>query len=411
MHLRDLIRISFKALNVNRNRSALTMLGIVIGISSVILMLSVGQAAQQFLLSQVASFGSDAVFVANGKGNDTRGGAPSADTKQTLTEKDYKALKALPWPKAVNANIITSDLLTYGGANMRVQVVGSTPDELVIYNTGMSQGRYLDQNDLDSHSRVVIIGQNVEKNLYGEAAPVNTNLKIGTQTFHVIGVLAPAGTRFFSNVDDEVYIPYTASMDLYHNTHINFLTVKTGSTSPSQAQTLIRIRLREMHNINNPNNDLSKDDFKVATQEDAVQRTAVISNILQLLLGSIASISLVVAGIGIMNIMYVTVTERTREIGLRKALGAKHGDILKQFLFEAILLTSVAGIIGIIFGTSVAYLAILVISHIQAGWSFVMPWSGAAIAFTVSALIGIIFGYFPARRAAKLNPIEALRYE
>ncbi len=411
MRLRDLLPISVSALLINKARSTLTMLGIIIGIASVMLMLSVGQSAQDYLLSQVASFGSDLIFIGNGRGDQTRGGPPSSLPKQTLTERDYKKLRDLPWTRAVAGSVITNDLVSGQGTEKRTTISGATPDESIAFNTSVQRGRFLENQDVDSRSRVVVLGQDVAKKLFGEEDAIGRTVKLSRQPFRVIGILAPAGTRFFSNLDDEVYIPYTAFFDLYNKNRLNFIAVKSGDVRPSEAKELLRIALRETHNINNPTNILSKDDFRVATQEDTIKSANTIGTVLQVLLGSIASISLFVAGIGIMNIMYVTVTERTREIGLRKAIGATRGDILGQFLSEAILLTTIAGIIGIVCGFALSWLAIQIILRFQGGWTFVIPWTGAGLGFGVSAFIGIFFGYFPARRAAKLNAIEALRYE
>lgn len=411
MRLRDLLPISVNALLVNKARSTLTMLGIIIGIASVMLMLSVGQAAQNYLLSQVASFGSDLLFVGNGRGDDTNGGPPSALPKQTLTERDLEKLKGLSWTKAVAGSVITNDIISAQGEEKRTSINGATPDETLAFNTVIGRGRFLEDEDIASRSRVVVLGQDVAKKLFGEEDPIGKTVKLTRQPFRVVGILAPAGTRFFSNLDDQVYIPYTSFFDLYNKNRLNFISVKSGDVRPSEARELVRIALRESHNIDNPEGKLSKDDFQVATQEDTIKSADTIGAILQVLLGSIASISLFVAGIGIMNIMYVTVTERTREIGLRKAIGATKSDILRQFLAEAIVLTSVAGIIGMLFGFSLSWLAIQIILKFQSGWTFVVPWNGAILGFGVSAAIGIIFGYFPARTASKLNPIEALRYE
>lgn len=411
MRVRDIVPLSYKALVLNKSRTALTMLGIIIGIASVILMVSVGQAAQRYLLSQITSFGSDLIFIANGKGDDTRNSGASTVVKQTLTLNDYERLRGLSWPTAVNGAVVVNDLVTYGGESKITQINGTSPDETRIFNETVGDGRFIDDTDLNGRARVVVLGQDVATKLFGQERPVGKTIKIAKQTFRVIGVLEPAGTRFFSNVDDQVSIPFTTAFDLYNKNRLNFVSVKSGDVRPSEAKELVRIELRESHNIDNPLGLLSKDDFRVATQEDTIARADVIGTILQVLLGSIASISLVVAGVGIMNIMYVTVTERTREIGLRKAVGARSSDILGQFLAEAILLTVLAGLFGILFGVSLSWLAIQIISHLQAGWTFAVPWSGAAAGFGVSAAIGIIFGYFPARRAAKLHPIEALRYE
>jgi len=411
MRIRDLLPLSVNALANNTGRTALTMLGIIIGVASVILMLSVGEAAQRYLLSQVASFGSDLVFIANGRGNEMRGGPPSLLTKQTLTVKDYKKLKGLSWPQAVNATIITRDLVSFGGTDVLTQVSGSAPDEVRVFNEVVMQGRAVSTEDLESHARVVVLGAKIAVKLFGEEHPIGHIVKISKQPFRVIGVLGPAGSRFFADADDQVTIPFTTTLDMYHKDRLNFLAIKTGAIRPSEAKNLVRIALRETHNLDNPDGDLAKDDFRVASQEDAIKNADTIGSILQILLGSIASISLVVAGVGIMNIMYVTVTERTREIGLRKAVGARGGDILGQFLAEAIVLTSFAGLLGVLLGISFSWIAIQIILHFQSGWTFEIPWHGAALGFCVSAAIGVVFGYFPARRATRQNPIDALRYE
>lgn len=411
MRLRDLIPLSFKALVINKSRTVLTMLGIIIGIASVILMIGVGQAAQNYLLSQVASFGSDQVFIRAGSGDVSRGGPPSAATKQTLTIGDFKKLKALTWPKAVDGIIISRDLVSYAGQDRLTSVTGASPDDVIVFNATVESGRFLTPEDIDSRSRVVVLGRKIQELLFGQENPIGRTMKIGKQPFKVIGVMSPAGTRFFDDADDQVFIPFTAAMDLYNKNRLSFIAIKAGDVKISDAKDLIRVTLREAHNLDNPEGILSKDDFFVAAQEDAVRNIQTIGGILQILLASIASISLVVAGVGIMNIMYVTVTERTREIGLRKAIGAKPDDILGQFLLEAVILTVVAGCIGMTIGISINWLAIQIISSFQTGWTFTVPWFGALIGFSVSAVIGIIFGFFPARKAAHLNPIEALRYE
>ncbi len=411
MRIQDLLPLSFKSLLVNKSRTFLTMAGVIIGVGSVILLLALGQAAERFLLFQVSSFGSDIIFVANGKGDQDEAGPPSASIKQTLTLKDYRKLKAASWPKAVAASVITRDLVEYGGLSTLTQVTGTSPDEQIVFNETLEKGRYIGDDDIDSHTRVVMLGSKVADKLFGQEDPMGRILKIAKQPYKVIGVMAPAGTRFFSDADDQVYIPFTSFFDLYNKDRLNFIMIKAGDTSPREAKSFIRVALRETHNLNNPEGILSKDDFQVASQEDSEKNIGVIADILQMMLVTISSITLVVASVGIMNIMYVVVTERTREIGLRKAIGARREDILSQFLAEAVILTVIAGMIGIIGGILASYGLITLISSFQQGWTFAIPWDGVALGFCVSAAIGIIFGYFPARRAANLNPIEALRYE
>ncbi len=407
----DLFRLSFRALLVNKGRSFLTMLGIVIGIASVILMLAVGQAAQKYLLAQVASFGSDLVFIASGKGDENRNHPPHEEIKQTLTEEDFRDVQALPWVQAVNATVITTDLLSYGGQDRFTRISGTSPDELRIFNLVVKEGRFIEETDVEGHVRVIVLGKDIARTMFGEEDPLSKTVRLNHKTFRVVGVLAEAGTRFFSNIDEQVYIPFTAFFDAYNKNRLNFISVKTGDMRIMEAKNRLRDVLRENHAIDNPNDDLSKDDVLLSSQEDSMKAAGTIGMVLQVLLGSIASISLVVAGVGIMNIMYVTVTERTREIGLRKAIGATKRDILGQFLAEAVSLTVIAGAIGVVFGVLLSWIAIRIIGSFQEGWVFLMPWSGIVIAFGVSTLIGILFGYFPAKKAAKLLPVEALRHE
>ncbi len=411
MNTLDMARLSWRALLINKARSVLTMLGIIIGIGSVILMLGVGQAAQQYLISQVASFGSDLVFIGNGRGDETRGGPPSAEIKESLTERDYQDLAALPWVTESDASVASVDLISYGGADRFTQVSGVTPGQARIFNLEVADGRFLLDSDVETRGRVVVLGRDVANGMFGQDQPIGKVIRINRKPFRVIGVLAPAGTRFFSNMDDQVFLPYTAFFDAYNKNRLNFISVKVGDVRPEEAKRRIRETLRENHDIDPVSDDLSKDDFRVSSQEDTVKSVDTIGSILQILLGSIASISLVVAGVGIMNIMYVTVTERTREIGLRKALGARQRDILGQFLAEAVILTVLAGLVGIVFGTTLTWLAIQIINRLQPGWSFVLPVNGMVVGFVVATAIGVVFGYFPARKAARLSPIEALRYE
>ena len=410
MKLRDTLPIAFSSLLRTKGRSALTVLGIVIGIASVILMLSVGQAAQTYLLSQVAAFGSDLVIVTNGRGDEMRGGPPDVTQKLTLTYDDFKRLKKETWVKNVAASVVSTDIATFGPTSKFVSVGGSTPDEPVMFNAEVDRGRFIQDEDVNAYANVIVLGAGISNDLFGEQNPIGQQVKVSKRNFRVIGVMKSAGGRFFSEPDDEVYIPVTAALRLYNKERLNFIMLKT-TTGLDEAKDLVRVTLRETHNLNNPKGILSKDDFRVVTQEDAVRNAGIIGGILQILLASVAAVSLLVGGIGIMNIMYVNVTERTHEIGLRKALGAKRSDLMNQFLAEAVFLTIMGGLLGIASGLALSWAAIHIILQFQEGWSFVLPWNGIALGFGVSFTIGLVFGYFPARKAAHLHPIEALRFE
>jgi len=404
--------MSINSLLRNKKRAALTMLGIIIGIASVILMLSVGSAAERFILSQVASFGSDLIFVRNGPGDGRQGsGPPTQAVKQTLTLDDLDKLRQQSWIHAVGADVYTDMLVEYEAQNFHVRVAGTTENEPLMFNTEIQDGAFYTQEDVSSGSNVTVIGHSLADDLFGEEDPIGRRIKIQKRSYRVIGVMKPAGTKFFTDLDRQVYVPITTLMQQLNLDRLQFMTVKIGNTSPADAKERIRVLLRITHKIDNPFDDLSKDDFFVATQEDIMQRAGIIGTVLQILLSSIAAISLVVGGVGIMNIMYVTVTERTREIGLRKAVGAKQRDILSQFLSEAMVLSILAGLLGIIGGVALSWLGLFALGQYQTGWSFAVPINAVLLGFSVSVAIGVIFGYFPARRAAHLHPIEALRYE
>jgi putative ABC transport system permease protein len=384
------------------------MLGIVIGIMSVILMLSIGEAAQRYILSQISLLGSDILTIGNG--SKVESGEPSAFLKQTLTMKDVNKLRVQSWTASIAGRLQQNDQLTSNGLDTNVTVVGTMSDELSLQNLRTTNGSFFNQASLDSRSREIVLGYEVANAAFGAEDPLGKSVKISGIGFRVIGVMEKVGTKSFQNVDKQVYIPVTAALDLYNSDFLQNITLKT--TLPlSEAKARITILLRERHNIDNPNDDPAKDDFNITTQEDAVKSASSITQILQILLISIAAISLLVGGIGIMNIMYVAVTERIKEIGLRKAVGAVKKDILGQFVLEAVVLTTLGGVFGIVIGSTLSWIAIAIINTFQGGWTFAISIRGIVLGLTVSAAIGLIFGYFPARKAAKLNPIEALRFE
>jgi putative ABC transport system permease protein len=408
MRLLDLGKSATESLLRTKARSALTMLGIVIGIMSVILMLSIGEAAQRFILSQISSFGSDVLYVSNGSSKDE--GQPTLFVKETLAMKDVRKLKAQPWVSLITGVVNQSDQLTAGSYDTSAQILGTMPDELRFNDRRVRLGAFFDASAVDARERVVVLGSEIADKSFGQNDPLGKSVKISGQSFRVVGVMESVGTQSFQNVDKQVYMPVTAALDLYNKKYLTRIAVRT-SVPLDQAKMRIQLALRDSHNLDNPQGDLGKDDFTVTTQEDAVRSASEVTNILQILLSSIAAISLVVGGIGIMNIMYVSVTERVKEIGLRMAIGARKADVLRQFLVEAVMLTSLGGILGIALGVSLAYLGITIISTFQSGWTFALTTRGIWLGLVVSAAIGLVFGYFPARRAAKLHPIEALRFE
>lgn len=384
----------------------MTMLGIVIGVMSVILVLSIGEAAQRYILGQVSSFGSDVLTVQNGADRDETRDVPTAFIKEVLTYDDYRKLRLQPWVQDITGAVSQNDRALANGQETDVQVFGTTEDEVSLYDRRVGEGFFFTQEDVASRARVAVLGADIVKKSFGQELAIGRQVKIGTQSFRVVGVMARAGTQSFQNLDQNIYIPVTAAMDLYNKRYLASLSVRT-TVGLAQGKRMVQQILRDQHRIDTN----EQDDFRVTTQEDAARSAGEITNILQILLTSIAAISLVVGGIGIMNIMYVAVTERTREIGLRKAIGARRADVLSQFLAEAVFLTTLGGVIGVLLGIGLTWLAIAIISSFQEGWTFEVSLRGVFLGVIVSSVIGLLFGYAPARKAASLRPIEALRKE
>jgi putative ABC transport system permease protein len=388
----------------------MTMFGIVIGVMSVIMVLSIGEAAQRYIMGQISSFGSDVVFIMNGP-NTSASGQPSPFMKESLTQRDVKLMQTQPWIHVIAGRLISSDTVIAQGISTSASIVGTMPDELRLSDIHVQSGEFFTQSSVDSHARDVVLGADVAQAGFGAENPIGKTIKINSVGFRVVGVMQRAGSKGFTNIDKQVFMPMTSALDLYNKKYLTYIEVKTNIANLSDAKQRIAVFIRERHNIDNPTGDLTKDDFHIQTQEDLIKTTSTITNILQILLTSIAAISLLVGGIGIMNIMYVSVTERIKEIGLRKSIGAHKKDILRQFIVEAVVLTIVGGIIGISLGILFSWAGIQIINNLQGGWSFAVSWNGVGLGLGVSAAIGLVFGYFPARKAAGLNPIDALRKE
>ena len=408
MHASDLFSSSISSLNRTRGRTALTMLGIVIGIMSVIMMLSVGEAAQRYILGQVSTFGSDIISIGNGASVDS--GQPTLFIKESLTMKDVKKVRTLPWVLMATARYSQSEMVVVNGVDVRSSIVGTTPEELQFQNVKVEKGSFFDVSAVDSHARDIVLGYDIADTAFGAEDAIGKSITINNSSFRVIGIMEKAGSKNFQNVDTQIYMPVTAALDMYNKKYVSNLSVR-GSLPISEEKLQLQLAIRDMHNIDNPDANLSKDDFNVTTQDDAIRSASTITNILQIVLVSIAAISLLVGGIGIMNIMYVAVIERIKEIGLRKAIGARRQDILRQFLAEAVMLTFVGGIIGVALGIFLSWLGIQIILQFQTGWEFSSSVNGIVLGVSVSVAIGIVFGYFPARKAGMMTPMEALRTE
>jgi len=407
MKAQDIFQETYSALTGNKIRSGLTILGIVIGIGSVIAMISIGQGAQGSIESSIQSIGSNLVLVMpgfqRGTGTQVSSGRGSA---QTLTQDDADAIrKEIALAKAVAPEISRRYQITAKGKNTNTQVIGTVAVYPEVRNIQIDIGSFISDQNVRSLSKVAVLGPTTRDDLFGEGVnPVGETIRINRVDFKVIGVTEAKGGSGFSNQDDIIFIPLsTAQRFLAGNEYVTTISVEAvDQNAMATIQQQISDLLLQKHNISNA----QLADFQVLNQQDIVETASAVTNTMTILLASIAGISLVVGGIGIMNMMLTAVTERTREIGLRKAIGAKKQDIAFQFLAEAVMLTFFGGALGIGLGLATAFL----ISHF-AGITTQVSIQAIFLAFGVSTAIGIVFGYYPARRAAGLNPIEALRYE
>ncbi|MGB2791357.1 MAG: ABC transporter permease [Candidatus Moraniibacteriota bacterium] len=403
--MRDIFSEAFWSLSTNKVRSGLTILGIVIGIASVITMVSIGQGAQASIASSIESIGSNLIIVMPGaqRTGFASGGRGSA---QTLTLDDAIAIKSgVDGVRAVAPDVSRRYQITAKGNNTNTEVVGTTADYLVARNVAVDQGRFFTDQEEKSSAKVAVLGPTALEDLFGVGAdPIGQFVRIKNVDFEVIGSTTLKGGSGFNNPDDFVYVPITSAQHfLSGDAYVNTISIAAEDQESMVAvQQSISDLLLSRHAISDP----AQADFSLVNQNDIIATASSITGTFTILLSSIAGISLLVGGIGIMNMMLTTVTERTREIGLRKAVGIRRRSIRLQFLVESIVLTLFGGIIGIILG----WAASLLISHF-AGLSTTISLSAILLAFGVSAGVGIVFGYYPAERAARLSPIEALRYE
>jgi putative ABC transport system permease protein len=413
MNIYNSVLESLGSLNANKLRSALTILGIVIGVAAVIAMLSIGRGAQQSITNQITSIGTNLIYVTPGAAR--QGGVvQAAGTAGTLTLNDATALEQIPGVLAVAPEVDGRAQIVYQGQNTNTRLLGVTPDYQTLSNMTLDFGSFISSDNVTANSSVVVLGNAVAATLFGDtSSAVGQTITINRVPFNVTGVLTAKGGTGFLNQDDQVFVPLTTAQHRL-----------TGSNSFRGADVIsvINVQANSAKNVNTimmdvtdvmrqqHNTSAGTDDFTVTSQQATLAAATQITNLLSIFLGGIAGISLLVGGIGIMNIMLTTVSERTHEIGIRKAIGARRNDILLQFLVEATTLSLMGGIIGVILGWLIA----LMIGHVQLGGSAITPIvsiDSILLATLFSLVVGLFFGIYPAARASALQPVEALRYE
>lgn len=411
MSIRDLFDETITALSANKTRSGLTILGIVIGIASVITLIAVGQGAQNSIQSSIQSLGSNLVLVYPGAARQIGFGASGArGSARSLTLEDRNAIRDVANVQAVSGEYTSRSQVGVSGANTNTSIYGVEASYFSIRNISLDQGSFFSDAQSNSIAKVAVIGPTVATDLFGEEATstslVGKKIRIGAQQFTVIGVARSKGGSGFGSQDDAIYIPLMTALQYFAGTGNRYLSTidiqAKSQDAMTQVQNDVTSLLLVRHNIADP----TRADFSILNQADIVSAASSITTTFTTLLAAVAGISLIVGGIGIMNMMLTTVTERMREIGLRKAIGATRREINLQFLCEAVALTFIGGAIGVLLGWAASEFLTLT-GLLRASVS--LP--SVLLAFSVSAAIGIAFGWYPARRAARLNPIDALRYE
>lgn len=405
------------ALRRNRGRTFLTVLGIVIGIMSVVVVMSAGQAMKAFVLGELDAFGTDYVQVEPKAPNTKKDSSDSATavaagvSLTALKNDDFEAVRKLPNLGAAYAGVTGQAIVKANGEKKTALLYGLTSEYPLVDSGKLWSGRFFTEDEDQSLARVAVLGWGIKEKFFPGQDPVGQTIKVGQHTFRIIGVYEERGSAFFFNMDDLVALPLRTNQKLIMGIdHLTFFVAKMVNPD-REGETVDEVTqlLRERHDLDSGNPD--KDDFAVHTAAEAKDLLNTIVGGITILLIALAAISLVVGGVGIMNIMYVTVTERTAEIGLRKAVGATERAILWQFLAEAVTVTLLGGVLGVALGLGITWLVSIAATSQGYNFPFIISWGGVALAVGFSVGIGVLFGYYPARRAAQLDPIEALRWE
>jgi len=411
MLIRDLFQTASKGVTVNRMRSLLTMLGIIIGVGAVVLMTGVGKSVEGVILGQIDVMGPQTMVIFPGNQGPEGGSTTMRPDFDSLKLEDVEALRELTTITSVAPGIIVPGDAQYEQEKTDPMLVGSTPEYFQNQNIKVDQGRLHDQKDEESSNFVVVIGSEIAEDLFFTRNPIGERIEIAGRKFTVIGVLESVGMVFFQNIDDRIVMPLSAAIAITNRTYADVITMQAVDDFDI-AFADVRALLRQRHRIT-PAEDgsIDNDDFLVrsAAQAEAILGTVSIS--LTVFITMIAGISLFVGGIGIMNIMLVSVTERTREFGLRKAVGAKRRDILFQILIESIFLTLIGGCIGIVIGIVLDFLIATAVGKFLSDYEFALSLGAILLALAMAMATGIAFGLYPAQKASRLHPIEALRYE
>lgn len=405
MNFLNLIKIAWKAILLNKTRAMLTMLGIIIGVASVIAMLAIGEGSKESIKKNISSMGANLITIRPGAG--MMGGVRSyPSSMQTLTLNDYKTLKTQThYIKYISPMVNGSGQSIAGSNNWPTTIYGASPEYLSIRDWSVEKGSMFTEDDIESYAKVAVIGKTVQENLFPNEDPIGKMIRFKNIPFKVIGILKEKGENTFGQDQDDIIIaPYTAVQKrILAQKYLQSIVASSISEDDSEAAVNeITTIMEKQHNIKEGDDN----DFNVSSQQEIISTFSSTSEMLTVLLVAIASISLIVGGIGIMNIMYVSVKERTKEIGLRMAIGAKGKDILLQFLIESVLISITGGILGVFIGLGATF----AIKQF-AGWPVSITMSSIVISFAVCTITGVFFGWYPARKAAQSDPINALRYE
>jgi len=404
VNLWESIQVSLEGLAANKMRSALTMLGVIIGVGAVITMLSIANGAKSQMMARIQQMGTNVLIVRGGQSQSgaVRGGFGS---NETLTLQDAEAIAdKCPSVLRTAPEVRNNAQIKFGNMNSSTTIIGTSPDYLSVRNYKIQAGKFFTEQDVKASRKVAVIGPTAAANIFGTNFPVGQTVKINGTGFKIIGMTVTKGASGFMDEDDQIIIPVTTAMRrLFGLEYVRAISVEARSMKQmDQASAEISALMRKRHRLAQD----ADNDFDIRSQAEMMEFANQMSGMFTMLLGGIASVSLLVGGIGIMNIMLVSVTERTREIGIRMAIGARRGDIRRQFLVEALVLSLVGGIIGIVVGSIGAFFAAR-----GFGWPLALSLSSIGMSFGFAAFVGIFFGYYPAVTASQLDPIDALRYE